>query len=382
MASSALTGVALTAGYASAQQWTGATSSDYTVGSNWSGGTAPNSSSAPVVFGAGAATTAADLNTPYPAGYYQAGSVSFNDPASAYTISVSNTAYLNISGDVSNSSGVIQNFVVTGVSGTGQASEIILGGNAGSNVVYTVNAYGTVQFNSAGGSASGADASFVLNGGGIALSGSGTLELGSVEGSGILSYYGNPNGSSGNFQIGGLGTSTTLNAQIQQQTGTLSITKVGSGTLTLTGASSYTGGTTLYGGTLSLGNNDALGTGALYAFNGTTIDIQNGITINNDLTIDVAQTINVDSGTGTYAGQISEFSDPSTIVKTGAGTLVLTNDGNSFSSGARIEEGTIRVTANHALGSGRSRWIAAHCRPGPTSPLPMFRSCSARPAAP
>ena len=83
------------------------------------------------------------------------------------------------------------------------------------------------------------------------------------------------------------------------------------------------------------------------------IDIQDGVTINNDLTIDLSQTINVGSGaTGTYAGQISEFGDPSMIVKTGAGTLVLTNNGNSFGSGAMIEEGTLQVTADHALGSG------------------------------
>ena len=110
LTSSALTGLALTASLALAQEWTGTTSSDYTVGTNWSGGTAPNSGSADVVFGAGAATTTVNLNTPYPAGYYQAGSVSFNDPASAYTVSVSNTAYLNISGDVSNSSIVPERF--------------------------------------------------------------------------------------------------------------------------------------------------------------------------------------------------------------------------------------------------------------------------------
>jgi outer membrane autotransporter protein len=131
-----------------------------------------------------------------------------------------------------------------------------------------------------------------------------------------------------------------------------SLTKSGDGLLTLNGANAYTGGTNLYGGTLSLGNNAALGTGAVYTNGGTTIDIQNGITINNDLTMYAGMNLNVGSGaTGTYAGQISEFSDPTAIVKTGAGTLVLTNS-NSFSSGAMIEEGTIRVTDDHALGSG------------------------------
>jgi len=132
-----------------------------------------------------------------------------------------------------------------------------------------------------------------------------------------------------------------------------SLTKSGDGLLTLNEANTYTGGTNLYGGTLSLGNNDALGTGPLAAFIGTVIDIQNGITINNDLIINVSQTINVASGaTGTYAGQISDFSDPSMIVKTGGGTLILTNDTNSFGSGAQIKQGTLQVTANNALGSG------------------------------
>ena len=440
-----LAGIAI-ATSAGAQEWTGQTSSDYADGSNWVGGTTPNSTSAPVVFGAGAGTTTVNLNTPYPAGYFLAGSVSFNDPASAYTVNVSNTAYLNISGGVNNTSGVTQNVSVTGNSETGAASEIIFSNsNAGSDVVYTVNAYGTVQFNSSNASqASGADASFVLNGGGVAFSGSGTLALGSVEGAGFLAYDGNPHGSAGTFQIGGLNTSTTFDAQIQEQTGTLSIekvgtgtltlkgvstysggtiltggtlligndaalgtgglsmasgttfgasggahtfaqtvtlgagsetmdtsngdltlssgisetggsatlTKAGSGTLTLNGAGTYSGGTNLYGGTLSLGNNSALGTGTLAAFNGTTIDIQDGITISNRLFIDVAQTINVSSGTGTYAGQISDFSDPSAIFKTGAGTLVLTNNGNNFGSGAQISEGTLQVTASHALGTG------------------------------
>ena len=39
------------------------------------------------------------------------------------------------------------------------------------------------------------------------------------------------------------------------------------------------------------------------AFGGPVIDIQDGVTINNDLTIDLSQTMNVGSGTGTYSGR-------------------------------------------------------------------------------
>lgn len=344
----ALAGLALMAAPAAAQQWTGATSSDYTLGANWTGGTAPNSNAAPVIFGSGARTTTVNFDTPYPAGYYAAGTITFNDPSSAYTVNVSNTAYLNIYGGVSNTSGVTQNFTVTGNSSSGAGSFInFWGADAGSNVVYTVNAYGGLAFYT--GTASGANAKFVLNGGSIGFSGSGTLALGSVEGSGDLTYSGTT-GSFATFEIGALGTSTTLNGQIQQQNGTLSLSKVGAGTLTLTGASSYTGGTNLYGGTLSLGNNNALGTGVFNAYNQTTIDIQDGITIANALNVDVGETIHVGTGTATYSGQITNVSDTAPIFKTGAGKLILTN--NNDIGGAIINGGTIQVTTGDALGSG------------------------------
>lgn len=351
LGSTALAGLFVAAMPVSAQQWTGQASSDFMNGANWLGGGVPNSSSAPVVFGAGAGTTV-DLDTPNPGGYITVGTVTFNDPASAYTINVSNGAYFNIDGDVTNTSGVTQNFTVAG-SWTGGSFINIRNANAGSDVVYTANAYGGVVFYSSDASpASGANAKFVLNGGSISLSGSGTLELGSVEGAGVLSYYGSSPTSRGTFQIGGLDTSTTLDGQIYEAgDGKLSITKVGTGTLTLTGASSYKGGTNLYGGTLSLGNDSALGTGTLSAFVGTTIDIQDGVSIDNELHVDASPTIHVGSGTATYTGKILNYDEPSAIFKKGAGTLILTSNDNNF-SGTQISEGTIQVTANHALGTG------------------------------
>ena len=48
-----------------------------------------------------------------------------------------------------------------------------------------------------------------------------------------------------------------------------SLTKVGTGTLTLGGANTYSGGTTLSAGQLNLNNASALGTGALTISGGT-----------------------------------------------------------------------------------------------------------------
>ncbi|WP_202327022.1 autotransporter domain-containing protein [Mesorhizobium sp. 113-3-9] len=443
----ALAGLALLATPAAAQEWTGATSSDYAVGTNWNGGSVPNSNTADIVFGAGAGTTNVDLTTPNSSTLFFARTVTFDDANSAYTVSLSNKGYLNIYGGVNNTSGVTQNFAVTGVSATGEASYLIFSNsNAGSDVTYTVNPYGVLQFNSSNASpASGADAKFVLNGGAVSLSGSGTLALGSVEGSGILSYYGNPSGSTGTIQIGGLNTSTTLNAQIQEQNGALSIEKVGSGTLTLTGVSNYSGGTILTGGTLLIGDDAALGTGGLTMANGTTfgasgthtfaqavtlesgsetidtsngdltlssgisesggpasltktgsgtltlngastysggtylnvgtlslgndlalstgevfasggtLDIHDGITIDNDLHLYANATLNVSSGTGTYTGHISD-EEVAGIFKTGAGTLVL-SDGNSFSGGATISDGILRIMGSNSLGATGSGMV-------------------------
>lgn len=132
-----------------------------------------------------------------------------------------------------------------------------------------------------------------------------------------------------------------------------SVVKSGTGMVVLTGTNTYSGGTNLYGGTLSLGSSGALGSGTLAAYNGAIIDLQNGVNIANQLWFDNAQTINVGAGaTGTYSGLISEIGDPAYIRKTGEGTLVLTNNSNSFGSGAIISGGTLRVTGNNVLGHG------------------------------
>ncbi|MDH4987640.1 autotransporter domain-containing protein [Aminobacter anthyllidis] len=56
--------------------------------------------------------------------------------------------------------------------------------------------------------------------------------------------------------------------------------------------------------------------------------------------------------TGTYSGRIYESGEVGYIRKTGAGTLVVTNGSNSFSMGAIISGGAIRVTGGSVLGSG------------------------------
>ncbi|WP_162247419.1 autotransporter-associated beta strand repeat-containing protein [Rhodanobacter sp. Root627] len=97
--------------------------------------------------------------------------------------------------------------------------------------------------------------------------------------------------------------------------GTGSLSKLGAGTLTLTGANSYSGGTTISAGTLQ----------------GDTTGLRGDIIDNATLVFD--QTTD-----GTFAGAVS---GTGTLTKLGAGTLTLTG-ANSYSGGTTISAGTLQ----------------------------------------
>lgn len=71
---------------------------------------------------------------------------------------------------------------------------------------------------------------------------------------------------------GGTGASITLGALATANTSG-GLTKIGAGTLTLSGANSYTGGTTVSGGTLALGANNTLASTGNVTVNGGTLDL-------------------------------------------------------------------------------------------------------------
>lgn len=108
------------------------------------------------------------------------------------------------------------------------------------------------------------------------------------------------------------------------------ITKTGTGTLTLSGVNTYSGATTISDGTLTIGGTGQLGSGT-YAANIT----------------DNAAFIYNSSAAQTLSGAIS---GSGTVTKQGAGTLKLTG-ANTFGGALTISAGTLQIGDNGTLGS-------------------------------
>jgi autotransporter-associated beta strand protein len=154
-----------------------------------------------------------------------------------------------------------------------------------------------------------------------------TIAIGELNGSGTLYGSGAPGNGTGTatWSIGGLNTSTTFAGTIQDgPLGKSALTKVGTGTLTLTGTSNFTGPTTLSGGTLA-----TLGTfGGLFTVStsGTTLSLGTPATPAGTLTASGGFTFT--GGTIAYDLSSSPAGTNDKITVT-AGTLTLGSGGSA-----------------------------------------------------
>ncbi len=146
-----------------------------------------------------------------------------------------------------------------------------------------------------------------------------TIQLGALSGGGTLrsgNMGGGQNGAGTDiFQVGALNTSTTYSGIIADFNPAFTgLTKVGSGALILTGASTYTGATTVNGGTLILGAGGSLysggtTTGSVVVNSGATLQFSRDDSLGNSAVItNVVVTVN--GGTLASNNSYTSLSNP------------------------------------------------------------------------
>jgi fibronectin-binding autotransporter adhesin len=174
--------------------------------------------------------------------------------------------------------------------------------------------------------------------------------VGSLSGSGLVSNTGGIGAaSSATLSVGADNTSTTFSGTLRDGVSTLPLTlalnKVGTGTLTLTGANTYRGGTNLNGGTLAVNRDANLGFGAL-SFNGGTLE---ALTVGGGIVSGKAITLN--AGGGTFLADAGTGSTLNGTI-TGVGAWTKTGPGPLILSGANAYTGTTTVIGGSLIVDG------------------------------
>ncbi|GMO77750.1 autotransporter outer membrane beta-barrel domain-containing protein [Bradyrhizobium ottawaense] len=335
----ATTALGIVAAHAVDGTWTGG-SSDWTDPTNWSSNLSVPDETATF---ANTGSTAVDNNN----GVVSIGTIQFANTSQAYTFTIGNPFIVNATGIINNDTVNTQTFQVTSgnnlvfqnsSTASGGAGAVTITNDVGGNVNFIQNSTagtaslvnsGLVTFaasSSAGsaqittnnggstkfaGSSTGGSAKFITNAGGtVDISGltSGGTTAGSIEGAGNYVLGGNT------LTTGSLNTSTQVDGVISGAGGGL--TKVGTGTLTLTGTNTYTGATTISAGTLAIS-----GFGSISSSSVVTVDA----------TFDI-------SGAAVPFNVITALAGSSSgVVNMGGNGLVMTNASTEF---AGVIQGT------------------------------------------
>jgi fibronectin-binding autotransporter adhesin len=190
-----------------------------------------------------------------------------------------------------------------------------------------------------------------LNGTGIssggALINSSTTAASTVSGTVVLGSASSIGGNNGDITLSGVMSGGSI----------AGLTKVGTKTLTISGANTYLGGTTVSGGTLKLGSATAMYTYSTSVNSGATLDL-NGQSIANNLTI-------LGSGVGGNGALINN----STTAASNSGTLVLSMASTVGGSGDMTLSGVVSGTGINLVkvGAGKTALNALNTYSGTTT---------------
>ncbi len=252
------------------------------------------------------------------------------------------TVTLNAGGGALDTDG--NNATLSGaISGTGGLTKIGLGtltlSGAGTYSGPTAVNAGTLQAGAT--SAFSPNSAYTVSSGAILDLNSFNQAIGSLAGAGNVML------GSATLTTGNDNTSTAFSGGIS---GTGGLTKIGLGTLTLSGANTYSGGTVTDAGTLAVSADNNLGaaSGGL-SFGGGTLQFLSGFTTNRTVTLNAGGgAFDTDGNNATLGGAIS---GTGSLTKIGAGTLTLSGP-SSYTGATTINHGTL-------LGGAASAFSAA-----------------------
>jgi fibronectin-binding autotransporter adhesin len=313
-------------------------------------------------------TTLTAANTYTGATTISAGTLQLGNGGSTGSLSTSSTITDNGNFTINRSSSVTQgtDFSGSAITGTGSFTQA----GSGTTTLNAANTYGGDTTISAGTLNLGAS-EVIPNGvgkGNVIISSGATLFLNGgfnetingLSGSGSIFVDNGPSGTT--LTVGDNNATSTFSGVISEggnNNPKLALTKIGTGTLTLSGANSYTGLTTVSAGVLNIQNNTALGTTAAGTIvsSGATLQLQNSITVGAEaLTLNGGAAsgqngdlVNV-SGTNNYGGVITLATAASTI-SSDAGTLNLTGNISNSTFGLTLT-GASSGSVSGVIGSG------------------------------
>ena len=286
------------------------------------------------------------------------------------------------SGSVTNS-GVASNAVLstgadntsTTFSGTIQNGASMLGLTKLGNGTFTLSglnnytgattvAAGTLQAGSVSGLASGSAFTVGTSGATATLDLKGfSATIGSLAGNSSGSIT-NSSGTAVTLSTGGNNASTNFAGAIADGAGPIGLTKLGSGTFTLSGINSYTGATTVTTGTLQAGSATGFASGSAFTVGtiGTTatLDLNGlnaaigslagnsfGLVTNSGTSSPATLTEGGDNSSTTFSGVIQNGASPIGLTKQGSGTFTLGGT-DSYTGATIINGGTLFVTSSIA----------------------------------